>query len=261
MTFDLFLWTLPPFAAIGVLAPVLIESRPVALSVSLLAGMVWPFAAARVYRLLRRLAPPPLWNATVHWKDWFYAMRLHREDPATLHHLREVTLRGGRSGRPVVSLRYAHGLVREAAALDPSPRRLRSVEAIDATLALAAAGLSTDEIRTIGVQTGLDAEDILILFEQVPNLTVSDLRRFRDTPTLSRGWARYLIAADGSEPLRPDLAHMLNDLYARHGHRASYYAALDLTDAEQDQMTRNETPLDTLRALVALTADPTPRRR
>lgn len=105
--------------------------------------------------------------------------------------------------------------------------------------ALTHAGYSAQQQADLWAQHKIRTERLCQIVEQVPALTPEDLHRFTGT--------RVLAA-----PVRAIASH-LNRLYAAHGERASYYATLGMSPAEQDRMTAEQVPLDTLKAMVALT--------
>lgn len=194
----------------------------------------------------QRRAPLLLQGLRLTPQDWRYARTLHGEPMDVLGAVASIyTHHSPDWQRP--SLRHAHEMVIAA-----SPLPVHTIDEAEQATSLRRAGLSFAARRTLLYTHGLHLRGIIDLFEQVPDLTGDDLNRFSAMAPLSI-WARQTREAHVDQ-----YADHLNAAYEVHGERASYYAALGMSEAEQDRMTDEQVPLDTLKAMAALAMDPVP---
>lgn len=187
--------------------------------------------------------PDRLRHLRLHWRDLRYARTLADEDPALVESI--ALLHVPRGVFP--DLRYVHQIMKAA---HPVPvRTLAEAENVATMLRF---GLVPGTGLALMFDHDLNTSAIVDLLDDVPDLTPEDLHRF--------SLARPLPVLDG-QTLRDRGARYaahFTTAYRDHGERASYYAALRMNPAEQTRMTAEQVPLDTLKALVGLTAEPAP---
>lgn len=256
------LWFVPGAALLLLLVPATIAGRVTGDPSLTVTGAVVTIAATvlgslpGLYRFVyRRRSSEFLRDLPLHWRDWRAASML-RDMPED----RLYTLRGACDAQRLgLYPPRLDRLVEIANAIDPDRLLIglhpKSLEGWEAIAALMRAGLPhTHSHRGIeGLTHGQSAHflqpaDVLAIFDEVPDLTVEDLVRFSRTEALLiRGKATGRVWR---------VSAVLNDLYCKHGERASYYAALGMTAEEQRQSTEQQVPVETLKAMVGLTSAP-----
>lgn len=196
-------------------------------------------------------APRSLQLIRLHWRDCRYARTLADEDRDIVTSV--ATLYD--SWRNFPNLRYVHDVAKAI-----HPVWVRTLADAEVIAALRRADLPASAAAVLLYEHMLSAHAIFALFDRVPDLTPADLYRFSQAAPLPEheedtDWDRIVWDRTDWDRFDQYAAHY-NAAYRAHGERASYYAALRMSPAEQDTMTAEQVPMATLKAMAALTMDP-----